>query len=286
MSDIKQLQNNEQSLHTIGNFFSAYQKLTIYQMQKNRDDTIGSRAFFQGLLETFSDLKQDIKSFFSAKGKTNKIQFSTLTKNGKTVSVLLSFDTKFSSETNRNALQYFVKSLAEKDSDVVIVGSTAKRLFNQYVRDKTITYTYFPLTEDTVSITKNADLAKFLLKYETIDVYGPYYLSVMNQKPKMASITGDIEFSFQEQKRRHFLIEPDKESVLHFFEIQIVLMLLQQQIKEAHLANLGSRVATLQNSQNNLEEKLSLLKQQKYKALRKKSNKKQRNRLASMSFWS
>lgn len=286
MSDINQIQNTQQSLNTIGNFFSAYQKLTIYQMQKNRDDTIGSRAFFTGLLETFADLKQDIKTFFESKGKESKIQFSTLAKNGKSVSVLLSFDTKFSSETNKNALQFFLDAVQETNSDIVIVGATAKRLFDQNTQGQSINYTYFPLTEETVAVTQNTDLVKFLLKYETIDVYGPYYLSVMNQKPQMSTITGDIEYSPQEQKRRHFLIEPDKKSVLHFFEVQIVLMLLQQQIKEAHLANLGSRIATLQNSQNNLEEKLNLLKQEKYKALRKRSNKKQRNRLASMSFWS
>ncbi len=287
MSSVKQLQLEEASLHTIGNFFSAYQKLTIYQMQINRDNTINSRKFFQGLLDTFVDLKQDLKRFIKTDSNNKQIlSFSTLTKNGKTVSVFISFETKFSTSTNRIALQFFRDSIADASTDIVIVGSTAKRLFKEFFPTNT-EFVYFDLTEKNNDLRSNIDLMKHLLEYEQIDVYNPYYVSLMEQKPQFEAISGDISVSqTAEQEKKHFLFEPDKKKILHFFEVQIMSNLFQHKIKEAHLANLGSRIATLQNTQNNLEKEIEKIRGLKLKKLKYKANKKQRNRLSGMRFWS
>lgn len=287
MPSVKQLQLEETSLDTIGNFFSAYQKLTIYQMQISRDNTINSRTFFQGLLDTYVDLKQDIKSFFKPKPEDERIiSFSTLTKNGKTVSVFISFETKFSTNTNRVALQFFKEGIQDIQTDIVIVGSTAKRLFKEIFPSET-KFDYFDLTEKNTDLKSNIDLMKHLLKYEQINVYNPYYVSLMEQKPQFETISGDISVAeIPEQEKKHYLFEPDKKKILHFFEIQIMSNLFQHKIKEAHLANLGSRIATLQHTQDNLETELEKIRHLKIKKMKYKANKKQRNRLSGMRFWS
>lgn len=287
MPSVKQLQLEETSLHTIGNFFSAYQKLTIYQMQLSRDNTINSRTFFQGLLDTFVDLKQDLKRLIKIDDENKQIiSFSTLTKNGKTVSVFISFETKFSTNTNRIALQFFKESIKDTQGDIVIIGATAKKLFKEFFpSDKE--FVYFDLTEKNIDLKNNIELMKHLLKYEQINVYNPYYVSLMEQKPQFEAISGDISVAeTPEQEKKHFLFEPEKKKILHFFEIQIMSNLFQHKIKEAHLANLGSRIATLQHTQDNLEKEIEKVRHLKIKKLKYKANKKQRNRLSGMRFWS
>lgn len=290
MPSVKQLQIQEDSLNAIGDFFSAYQKLTIYQMKQNRDATINSRDFFQGLLDTFVDLKQDLKRFIKSNPKNKEIiSFSTLTKNGKSVAVFISFETKFSTDINRKSLQFFKNTISETDSDIVIVGLTAKKLFNEFFPQNT-KYEYFELTEKDTSLKSNIKLLKHLLNYEKINVFNPYYISLVDQQPQVETISGDLDLSSSEEikntEKKHFLFEPDKEKILHFFEIQIMSNLFQHKIKEAHLANLGSRISTLQNTQNNLEEELEKIKRLKLKTMKYKANKKQRNRLSGMRFWS
>ncbi len=290
MPSVKQLQIQEDSLNAIGDFFSAYQKLTIYQMKQNRDATINSRDFFQGLLNTFIDLKQDLKRFIKSNPKNKEIiSFSTLTKNGKSVAVFISFETKFSTDINRKSLQFFKNTISETDSDIVIVGLTAKKLFNEFFPQNT-KYEYFELTEKDTSLKSNIKLLKHLLNYEKINVFNPYYISLVDQQPQVETISGDLDLSSSEEikntEKKHFLFEPDKEKILHFFEIQIMSNLFQHKIKEAHLANLGSRISTLQNTQNNLEEELEKIKRLKLKTMKYKANKKQRNRLSGMRFWS
>lgn len=289
MSSIKQLQSEESSLITIGNFFSAYQKLTIYQMQKNRDATINSRYFFQGLLDTFIDLKQDLKRLIKTDNKNKIISFSTLTKNGKSVDVFISFETKFSTEINRKSLEFFKEKIIDNNNDIVIVGLTAKKLFKDYF-PKNTKFKFFELTEKNIDLKSNINLIKYLLKYEQINVFNPYYVSLLKQEPQLEIISGDISIQEtikqKEHGKKHFLFEPDKKKILHFFEIQIMSNLFQHKIKEAHLANLGSRISTLQNTKNNLEEELIKIKKLKIKTMRCKANKKQRNRLSGMRFWS
>lgn len=290
MPSVKQLQIQEDSLNAIGDFFSAYQKLTIYQMKQNRDATINSRDFFQGLLDTFVDLKQDLKRFIKSNPKNKEIiSFSTLTKNGKSVAVFISFETKFSTDINRKSLQFFKNTISKTDSDIVIVGLTAKKLFNEFFPQNT-KYEYFELTEKDTGLKSNIKLLKHLLNYEKINVFNPYYISLVDQQPQVETISGDLDLSSSEEikntEKKHFLFEPDKEKILHFFEIQIMSNLFQHKIKEAHLANLGSRISTLQNTQNNLEEELEKIKRLKLKTMKYKANKKQRNRLSGMRFWS
>lgn len=286
MPSVKQLKQEEASLSAIGNFFSAYQKLTIYQMQQNRDKTINSRKFFQGLLDTFVDLKQDLRRLIKTDEKKNIVSFSTLTKNGKTVDVFLSFETKFSTSTNRQALEFFREVVSTRESDLVIIGATARRLYKEYFPEES-NFTYFDLKETETSLKQNADIMRHLLTYETINVFNPYYVTLMEQKPQVETITGDfsLEETNEEEEKKHFLFEPDKKKILHFFEIQIMSNLFQHKIKEAHLANLGSRIATLQNTQSNLETEMERVKRLKRKTMKYKANKKQRNRLSGMRFW-
>jgi len=289
MPSIKQLKSQETSLNAIGDFFSAYQKLTIYQMKKNRDTTINSRLFFEGLLNTFVDLKQDLKRLIKTDKKNNEIiSFSTLTKNGKTVSVFISFETKFSTDINRKGLVFFKETIKDSTGDIVIVGKTAKNLFSE-IFPKETEYKYFELTEKDTSLKSNIDLMKYLLKYEKINVFNPYYVSLVEQTPQVETISGDLSIASSQEEDKdvnHFLFEPDKKKILHFFEIQIMSNLFQHKIKEAHLANLGSRISTLQNTQNNLEEELDRVTRLKRKTMKYKANKKQRNRLSGMRFWS
>lgn len=290
MPSIKQLQSQESSLKAIGDFFSAYQKLTIYQMKKNRDATINSRDFFEGLIDTFINLKQDFKNLLSKDKKTKDVvSFSTLTKNGKSVSVFISFETKFSTDINRKGLEFLKEKVSEIPTDIVIVGKTAKNLFAE-IFPKNFEYKYFELTEKDTNLKSNIELMKYLLNYEKINVFNPYYVSLVEQLTQVETISGDLSISEvkeeKEEKQDHFLFEPEKNKILHFFEIQIMSNLFQHKIKEAHLANLGSRIATLQNTQNNLEEELERVTRLKRKTMKYKANKKQRNRLSGMRFWS
>lgn len=288
MPDIKDLHQQEQSLDTINDFFSAYQRLTIYKMQKNRTATINSRDFSNGLIETFIDVKQSIRKLFEKQGDSNKISFSTLEKNGKSVSVFISFETKFSTEVFRKSFLHFRENIQDGASEITLTGNMAKRLFHEYYPSGT-PYTYFDISEKNINVSQHNDFFSHILQYEKVEVFYPYFESLLSQKPKSDIISGDIPvgdtlLEAERQNRRYFF-EPKKETILHFFEVQILRSILQQKLREAQLATLGARITTLQYTQQNIEKEMNKVKLQKLKTLKKQSSKKQRNRLAGMNLW-
>ena len=289
MPDLKDLQLQKESLSTIGDFFSAYQKLTIYQMQKNRSATVNSRPFSQGLIDTFIEVKQSIRKLFEKENKEH-ISFSTLEKNGKSVAVFLSFETKFSTDLIRKSFQHFAKTVRSNRANVSIIltGSVAKRLFSEYFPNDT-EYEYYDMTEKNAHIANNIELLRRILQFERVEVYYPYFVSIMHQEPQSDTISGDIPLGdtlLQVEKEKHrYFFEPDKKQILRFFEIQILGSILQQKIREAQLATLGARITTLQYTQQNIDTEMSKIRAKTLKTLRKKESKKQRNRLAGMNFW-
>ncbi len=288
MSNLKDLQLQQDSLITINDFFSAYQKLTIYQMQKNRDATINSRAFSEGLIETFIDVKQSIKKLFEKQSNSSSLSFSTLEKNGKRVAVFIAFETKFSTDVIRRSFREFAKKSSENEFEIVITGATAKRLFHEYFPEG-MQFAYFDIKEKNINLSENSDFFEHILQFEQVEVFYPYFVTIMHQEPQSSTISGDIPLGDKlleaERQNRHFFFEPDKKKILHFFEIQILASLLQQKMREAQLATLGARITTLQYTQQNIEEERKKVSQQTVKILRKKDSRKQRNRLAGMHFW-
>ena len=288
MPDIKSLKLQHESLSTINDFFSAYQRLTIYQMQKNRTATINSRTFSDGLIETFIDVKQALKKLFDSSKHKDKISFSTLEKNGRSVAVFISFETKFSTEVFRRSFAHFKESIAEGDYEIVLLGSTAKRLFSEYYPEGT-PFTYFDISEKNINISEKSEFFEHILKYETVEVYYPFFVSLLQQEAQSSTISGDVPvgdtlLEAERQNRRYFF-EPDKQIILHFFEVQILRSILQQKIREAQLATLGARITTLQYTQQNIEEELHKVHALTRKSLKKQSSRKQRNRLAGMNLW-
>ncbi len=291
MSDIKELHQQESSLNVIGEFVSAYQRLTIYQMQRRREAVLNNRVYMSGLLDAFIDVKKSAAALFKGgdtKSKNKALEFSTLAKNGKSAAVFLSFETKFSAETVRRTFDYFADEVQKnKNTDLVITGVRGKMLFTQRF-PKSQEYTYFDLKESDLTNDIQIPMIKHLLSYEHVEVYHPFFVSILQQKPVSNNINGDIpldEVVQLDRQKRNFLFEPSRRQITHFFEIQIFAALFNQKLKEAHLATLASRITTLQSTEQNLEEERSKVMLKKTKLVRALENKKQRNRLAGMYFW-
>ncbi|MFZ1721179.1 MAG: hypothetical protein WAU07_01615 [Microgenomates group bacterium] len=291
MSDINELNQQESSLNVIDEFVSAYQRLTIYQMQQRRVAVLNNRVYMNGLLDAYIDVKKSATAFFKGDDKKNNkkaLKFSTLAKNGKSAAVFLSFETKFSAETVRRTFDYFAESVEQQnDIDLVITGVRGKLLFNQHF-PKNKEFTYYDLKESDLTNDIQIPLIKHLLSYEHVEVYHPFFVSILQQKPISNNISGDIPLDKEmliDRQKRNFLFEPSRQQITHFFEIQIFAALFSQKLKEAHLATLASRITTLQSTEQNLEQERAKVLLKKTKLVRALDNKKQLNRLAGMYFW-
>ncbi len=263
-------------------FATAYQQLTVFQLQSKREAVLNSRTYMDGLLNVFVDLKASLGA--EALENEQAIQFSTLTKNGKSAAVLLTFETKFSSAATQAVFSSFQNYVKQNKVEPVVGGEVGKTLFANAFPAKT-DYAYYPLHESTTQREAVADMSKFLLQFETVTVFTPYFYSLVTQLPTKKTITGDIVIGeHKPSDTKRFIYEPEGEKILRFFEVQIFATLLWQALREANLATLGSRVTTLETIQSNTESLLSKLSLEHRKQHQYLSNKKQRLRLACQKF--
>lgn len=272
-------------LTSFNQFVSAYQEITVSELQKQREVIVKNRGFTDGLLDVFVDLKQSLKSEQTDK---SHFTFTTTAKNDSEISLFLSFETKFSTNISRKVFEDYKKYISTHTTDRAVAGEVGKRLYTDTM-PSTDNVVFFPLSETVTFNTDIATLTDYVLKYKRVTVFNPYFISLVEQVTRITNITGDIplyEETLQaERQNRKFLYEPEGDTILQFFEVQVCASLLVQAVQEARLATIGGRITSLEKTYTQVENALYTLNTQERKFKKGKANKKQQQRLAGLLLW-
>lgn len=300
MSNISQLLEERAFYTSIHEFMSTYQELAALQMQRVRDSILQTRRYMDGLSDVFIDVRQShyqkIKEMLDRNKKANQaalsgkkqhLSLSTLKKNGKSLVILISPDSKFSGDITRKVFSAFKDYLHSNDREVALVGTIGERMFTQAFPGKS--YQEFNIPEKMVNFNELIPLIKYAIAYEQVDIFYSRFYSLINQEPVKNNVTGDTSFFEQtqavEREKRNFLFEPPLQEMLEFFEIQVFSSLIRQALHESYLANLGSRIITLDAATQNITAENAKLNRALVTAERHLSNRKQRERIAGMALW-
>lgn len=271
-------------LTAFNQFVSAYQEITVTELQKQREVIVKNRGFTDGILDLFVDLKQSLKS----KNDASRFTFTTNVKNNTEISIFLSFESKFSSTVSRRVFEDYKKYVTSHDTARAVAGEVGKRLYKDGIGDEKAVM-FFPLSESDTFEKDIATLADYVLSYERVNVFNPYFITLIDQVTRMTNITGDIPLYADtpqpERQERKFLYEPDGDKILQFFEVQVCASLLVQAVQEARLATIGGRITSLEKIYSQVESALYTLGTQERKFKRTKANKKQQQRLAGSQLW-
>lgn len=300
MSNLSQLVNDKAFYTSVNDFMSTYQELAAMQMQRVRDSILQTRRYMDGLSDVFIDVRQShyqkIKDLIERNkkanaaalaGKKQQLTLSTLKKNGKSLAILISPDSKFSGDITRKVFSAFRNYYQDTDKEAAVVGVIGERLFKQAFPNKN--YQAFQIPERMVDFKELIPLIKYAIKYQQVDIFYSRFYSLINQEPVTTNVTGDTSFFEQtqavEREKRNFLYEPPLEEMLEFFEIQVFSSLIRQALHESYLANLGSRIITLDAATQNVALKNAKLDRQFIALQRHINNRKQRERIAGINLW-
>lgn len=300
MSNLSRLLEEMAFYTSVNEFMSTYQELAALQMQRVRDSILQTRRYMDGLSDVFVDVRQSnyhkIKEMLeknkrqnqaALQGKNTHLTLSTLKKNGKSLAILISPDSKFSGDITRKVFAAFKNYYQDSPRDVAIVGLVGERLFTQAFPNKD--YQLFSLPEKMVDFSELIPLIKYAIAYEQVDIFYSRFFSLINQEPVSNNLTGDTSFFDQTQtvdrEKRNFLFEPPLQEMLEFFEIQVFSSLVRQALHESYLANLGSRIITLDAATQNVSAQNAKLNRRIVTAQRNISSRKQRERIAGITLW-
>lgn len=282
----KEIIKEVKNLENIQTLVQTYEEIAATRMQRVKASVLSNRDFLSGLAEIFAQVKysyeQEIAHLRSegAKAKERAI----LTRNGKTVAVLLSANTGLYGDIVRQTFQKFVDSLGGAKTDIVIVGRIGKEMFEAF--DKLAKYKYFELPDSPAEPKDFKQIIDYIVEYEKVIVYHGEFQSILSQIPVEESLTGELAAGQQTAvEKQQYIFEPSLPSIVSFFETQILSTIFEQTVHESNLSKFASRMINLDRAVVNIGNRIIRTNFRKRRAHHHNLNKKQRDMLSSMALW-
>lgn len=269
MSRIKQLEEETAIITVLNHLVQAYESMFVVRMAQTRDEIIGMREYIYGLQQTYNNVRLD----------QTRLQQSQLTmpRTGN-VAILLSPEHSMSGQINQDVFRKFLEYRNNAECDVIIVGEWGRDMYTQ-LRDGPQDFTYIEVRDGKIQPEELDKLVSAVRQYKTSKVFYGKYENLVHQSVAASDIGDQSESSLPDKVAADgdtgFLYEPNVDQIAKYFEDQIFTTVLNQTSKEGHLAQLGSRILTLEQALVKIDERLRKLKIQHRKQVRRAKHKKQ-----------
>lgn len=289
MQNRQKLNQEIELISTLKLITQAYQEISVMKMQKIRESVLNTRDYLGKFSQVYFDVKQShrlqIERLMKEKKIKNVSEFTTFNKNGRTLSLFLSANTKMYGDIINRTYRLFEESIIRDNSDVAIVGKLGKELFEKGGKGRA--YQYFEIPDMDLSVEDLKPLISYIVNYQKVNVFYGRFENIAIQNPSVTNVTGDVaaEEELNSQEDRHFLFEPTLEKILNFFETQIFTLLFKQTVLEGQLARFASRIMAMEKALDNIENRSKNLYGRKRRYQRLLDNKKQLNTLSGVALW-
>jgi len=287
----KQIQEEIKSLKSLHTIVETYEEIAAIRMRRVKKSVLQNRAFISGLNDIFQRVersyKQQIEELKKHKRLLKKSPVPSISNNGKTICVLVSANTGLYGSIIRNTFNKFLNETREMDCDIVILGRLGKKMYEENESGSPKPYTYFDFPDTGYSDDYIKEIFDFLVKYKNIIVFHGLYKDMLSQLATKSLITRDVlESSLsQDATEVHCIFEPSIESIVGFFETQILSALFGQFIYESDLSKFASRMINLDLASVNISNKMKDVYFSMRKIDHKRKNSKQLSMLTGISLW-
>lgn len=279
----------ERRIESLGNLrimVQTYEEIAAGRMQKVKLSVLKNRDFLGGMGEIYSQVRASYKKELKKAGEGKQ------KRNGKTVTVLLSANTGFYGEIIRNTFEKFLDFVQKESTDIIIVGKIGKILFESFLaREKTRVGSdikYLQISDHVTSSGMVRELVNYVSQYERVAVFHGKFESIITQVPVQDDITGEKLISEGEESgvgEVHYIFEPTLQSVVDFFEAEIMSSLFEQAIYESSLSKYASRMVSLDRAFVSIQESLLGAVMDAQRERHRLMNKKQQDGLVGMVLW-
>lgn len=289
MQNRKQIENSIKLITSLKRLATAYEQISVTKMQRARGGVLSSRSYLEELTKVFNQVKsnynEQVQKLLVKKHHDGSVTYSTLNKNGQSIAILLSTNSKLHGDIGRKVFRQFVDNLKAHNPDIYIIGKVGKELFDAAGVEKEYKYIDFPdLTSEREFL---VPISEVLEQYENVTVYYGKFVNVLTQSASATNISGTPPIGNVDYQPTsvHFYFEPSLETVLQFFESQIFASLLKQTLHESALSNDASRIQQMELALENIEDSSLKLINAKRKIKKRVDNAKQIQRLLGRRLW-
>ena len=272
---------------TIKEVLETYEEIAAQRMQNTRSSVLAGRLFIAELNYIFQQVKSSSRNEILKRMKTKHIKdpskLTFIERNGKTLYVLLSSNTGLYGDIIKETSELFINLVKKEKTDAVIIGRIGLELFKN--SGLLITYNYFEFPDNTVDNQALKKIVSYILQYERVFIVYGRFENIVSQKPTVTSISGDPLSKEETASNVRYFFEPSLDKIMKFFEAQIFASLFDQTVFESQLAKFASRMTSLEQRVENIQDILKDMALEKEKIRHRIINKKQLETFSSMALW-
>lgn len=285
--DEKKLSQEIEDIRALGNLARVWARIASRRMMEVRQSVTSTRVFLEAIDKIFQEVRASytdkVRKLAKARTTNEGEKITFLAHNGKTVAVFLSANTGLYGDIIQEVFREFLKEVRSGDVEVTIVGRLGLSLFLEEEPNRP--YTYFDLPDWQMDEQSLAKIIRHLVAYEEIHIYHGKFESVVQQVASMFNISAQTPISEEEiAAQTKYIFEPTLEEILVFFETEMFGSLFEQTVRESQLAKFASRVLSLDQAGENVNEILKRKRLARLKLAHRTANRKQLNSLVTTLF--
>ncbi|KKQ66711.1 MAG: ATP synthase gamma chain [Candidatus Daviesbacteria bacterium GW2011_GWA2_38_24] len=266
MSTIQNLKSQIEDTEAIKLVAQALEEISAVQIRATRDLVKQNIAFFGEITNVYHAVK-----VVALRHKLLGEKTPLLEKNGKTISVLLTSNEHFYGGLDQELTQLFVEKTTTYPTDRLVIGKYG----TNYLKN-----TAFPEPFDPIIIGKDfptpEELKQIVDKtypYSKVLFYHSKFVTVLKQENEISDISGANVEQQAGSGEFDYILEPDIDKMLYFFENQILTLLFKAIFLESRLSRTSARMVSMYSAENNADNVLRHQRLQLSKTLRSIQNK-------------
>jgi F-type H+-transporting ATPase subunit gamma len=174
----------------------------------------------------------------------------------KTLSLLLTSNSGLHGGIDTTLSRYFLDDMKKSDSDRVVVGSMGISLVSSF--DPDFSFNPHKFNKDLPTLQEVQELVKVILKYKKVIVYYTRYESLLKQSPTKTDITVQEELATEDGISVDYILEPELDKIVEFFEGQIFVLILESIFLQQDLARYGARMVAMNRAEDNADLMINL----------------------------
>ncbi len=252
MPSLKQQRDNLETIESIKLITQALADIATTQIKMKKKSVEQNIKYFGEINEVYHTVK-----LLAAVNHHSKLA----PKNNRTARILLTSNNRFNGGLDDELTSFYIRDVGDQDCERIIVGSTGIALLQARNYDKP--YQTIKLKRDFPTLEELKSLIEKIGSYSKVFVYHVKFLTLLSQEPTVTDVSEtETEEDFNAHPV-HFILEPEIDKMMMFFQNQIFTVLFQAIFLESDIARTAARMISMNQAEENAEKML----QQEKKAL-------------------
>lgn len=222
----------------------ALGEIAVVRLKETQATIVRTRSFFQELAQVYHAVKLISARRVFAASKNTQLNTSA-------VSILLTSNKALHGPLDRQLSQFFMERTAQYQGDLIVVGKSGENYLRLLEFNKS--FSSFPTDREVPSTQDLIRLTQKIRNYGKVLVYHPKFVTVLQQDPSVSDLTESTAEVEALTSTVNYIIEPEIDKMIQFFEGQLLTAFLQAVFLEADLAKTAARIVAMDTAEVSAE---------------------------------